>query len=40
MDEATSNAEREHVRDRQTDRGAPHQAQDVSGDGSHIRQGG
>jgi hypothetical protein len=40
VDETTSNAEREHVRDSQTDCGAPHQAHDVPGDGSHIRQGG
>ena len=31
MDQTTSNAEREHVRDRQTDGGAPHQAHDVPG---------
>jgi hypothetical protein len=40
MDETTSNAEREHVRDRQTDCGTPHQAHDVPGDGSQISQGG
>jgi hypothetical protein len=39
MYQTTSNAECEPMRDSQTDGGAPHQAHDVPGDGSHIRQG-
>lgn len=36
MYQTTSNAECEHMRDSQTDGGAPHQAHDVPGDCSHM----
>jgi hypothetical protein len=39
MHQATSDAEREHVRECQTDSRAPYQSEHVPGDGSDILQG-
>ncbi len=38
--EATGNAEREHMRECQTESGAPYQSEDVPGDGRNVLQGG
>jgi hypothetical protein len=40
MHEATGNAEGKHMRECQTDSGAPYQPKDVPGDGRDTLQGG